>query len=134
MIRSACRVIGNDAAVTTAALGGIGSLFDLNVAMPMMIDAFLESVKLLANVANVFVDKLLAGLEVNEERCKALIDQSLMMVTCLAPMIGYENCAKLAKQAFKENKTIRQLVKRAETRRACELDRLLDPDSMTRPG
>ena len=71
MIQVACRVIGNDAVVTTAGLGGIGSLFELNVAMPVMIDAFMESVKLLANVSNVFVDKLLVGLEVNEERCRA---------------------------------------------------------------
>ena len=71
VMQVACRVMGNDAVVTTAGLGGIGSLFELNVAMPVMIDAFLESVKLLANVSNVFVDKLLAGLEVNEERCRA---------------------------------------------------------------
>ena len=69
-IQVACRVLGNDTVVTTSALGGIGSLFELNVAMPVMIDAFLESVKLLANVTNVFVDKLLTGLEVNEERCR----------------------------------------------------------------
>ena len=61
VIQVACRVIGNDAVVTTAGLGGIGSLFELNVAMPVMIDAFMESVKLLANVSNVFVDKLLVG-------------------------------------------------------------------------
>ena len=72
VIQVACRVLGNDAVVTTAGLGGIGSLFELNVAMPVMIDAFLESVKLLANVSNVFVDKLLTGLEVNEERCRAV--------------------------------------------------------------
>ena len=68
--------MGNDVVVTTAALGGIGSLFELNVAMPVMIDAFLESVKLLANVTNVFVDKLLTGLDVNEERCRA-VDRSI---------------------------------------------------------
>ena len=61
VMQVACRVIGNDATVTTAGLGGIGSLFELNVAMPVMIDAFLESVKLLANVSNVFVDKLAHG-------------------------------------------------------------------------
>jgi fumarate hydratase, class II len=103
----ACRVLGNDTVVTTSALGGIGSLFELNVAMPVMIDAFMESAKLLANVSNVFVDKLLVGLEVNEERCSQLIDQSLMMITSLAPMIGYEQAAAMAKEAFKSGKTIR---------------------------
>jgi fumarate hydratase class II len=134
MIQVACRVIGNDAVVTTAGLGGIGSLFELNVAMPVMIDAFMQSVKLLANVSNVFVDKLLTGLILNADRCKALIDQSLMMVTSLAPVLGYETCAKLAKQAFKEDKTIRQLVTEQGLLPREKLDELLEPDSMTRPG
>lgn len=134
MIQVACRVIGNDAVVTTAGLGGVGSLFELNVAMPVMIDAFMESVKLLANVANVFVDKLLVDLTINAERCRALIDQSLMMVTSLAPVLGYETCAKLAKQAFAEDKTIRQLVAEQKLLPPEKLDELLDPDSMTRPG
>jgi len=134
MIQVACRVIGNDAVVTTAGLGGIGSIFELNVAMPVMIDAFMESVKLIGNVADVFTDKLLIGLQVNEERCRALIDQSLMMVTSLAPVLGYETCAKLAKQAFAENKTIRQLVSEQNLVPPDELNRLLDPDAMTHPG
>jgi fumarate hydratase class II len=128
-----CRVLGNDAVVTTSALGGIGSIFELNVAMPVMIDAFLESVTLLANVSNVFVDKLLLGLEVNEERCAELIDQSLMMCTSLAPEIGYDNAAKLAKQAFEQNKTIRQLALEQKLLSADRLSELLDPTSMTMP-
>ncbi len=115
VMQVACRVIGNDAVVTTAGLGGIGSLFELNVAMPVMIDAFLESVKLLANVSNVLVDKLLNGLEVNEERCRELIEESLMMVTSLAPKLGYEEAAALAKDAFKSGKTIRRLCQEARS-------------------
>jgi fumarate hydratase class II len=134
VMQVACRVIGNDATVTTAGLGGVGSLFELNVAMPVMIDAFLESVKLLANVSNVFVDKLLTGLEVNAERCRELLDQSLMTVTSLAPKIGYEQAAALAKEAFKSGKTIRQLCLDKKVLPAAELDELLDPDSMTRPS
>jgi fumarate hydratase class II len=134
VMQVACRVIGNDAVVTTAGLGGVGSLFELNVAMPVMIDAFLESVKLLANVANVLVDKLLTGLEVNESRCRELLDQSLMTVTSLAPKIGYERAAGLAKEAFKSGKTIRQVCLDLQVLPAAELDELLDPDSMTRPS
>ncbi len=133
VMQVACRVVGNDATVAASAFGGIGSVFELNVAMPVMIDAFLESVKLLANVSDVFVDKLLEGLEVNEERCTALIDQSLMMCTSLAPVIGYDNAAKLAKQAFEEGKTIRQLATEQGLVEPAKLDELLDPDSMTRP-
>ena len=129
-----CRVIGNDATVTAAGLGGIGSIYELNVAMPVMIDAFLESCKLLANVSNVFVDKLLVGLEVNEERCRELIDQSLMMVTSLAPKVGYEKSAALAKEAFKSGQTIRQLCLDQGILPEAELDQLLEPDSMTRPS
>jgi fumarate hydratase class II len=133
VMQVACRVIGNDTVVTTAGLGGIGSLFELNVAMPVMIEAFLESVKLLANVTNVMVDKLLAGLAVNEARCRELIDQSLMMVTSLAPKIGYEQAATLAKEAFEAGKTIRQLCRERNILSAAELDDVLDPWKMTEP-
>lgn len=129
----ACRVIGNDATVTTAGLGGVGSLFELNVAMPVMIDAFIESTELLANVSNVFVDKLLVDLEVNEERCRELIDQSLMMVTSLAPIVGYEKSAALAKQAFKSGQTIRELCLEEGILPEAELNEALDPSSMTEP-
>ncbi len=129
-----CRVIGNDATVTTAGLGGVGSIFELNVAMPVMIDAFLESVTLLSNACNVFVDKLLVGLEVNEARCAELLDASLMTITALAPEIGYDKCSDLAKQAHKEGKTIKQLVGELNLMPAERLEELMDYDAMTRPG
>jgi fumarate hydratase class II len=132
-IQVVCRVMGNDTVVTTSALGGIGSLFELNVAMPVMIDAFLESVRLLANVANVMVNKLLQGLVVNEERCRQLIDQSLMMVTSLAPKIGYEKAAALAKDAFDSGQTIRELCRDRKLLTDKELDDALDPWKMTEP-
>jgi fumarate hydratase, class II len=132
-IQVACRVIGNDSVVTTSALGGIGSLFELNVAMPVMIDAFLESVKLLSNVTNVMVDKLLRGLEVNEKHCRELIEQSLMMVTSLAPKIGYEKAAALAKEAFNSGKTIRELCRDQKIMSDDELSDALDPWKMTEP-
>ncbi|MEM1013638.1 MAG: class II fumarate hydratase [Planctomycetota bacterium] len=130
-----CRVIGNDATVTTAGLGGVGSIFELNVAMPVMIDAFLESVELLSNVCDVFVDKLLVGLEVDEKRCKQLIDESLMLVTALNPLIGYDEAAKVAKQAHAEGKTIRKIMaeKSYEGVTDAQLDEALDPRRMTEP-
>ena len=134
MIQVACRVIGNDATVTMAGMGGVGSLFELNVAMPVMIDAFLESVSLLSNVSDVFVDKLLRGLEVDEARCKELIDQSLMTITALAPEVGYEKCAALAKQAHKEGKTIKQLISELDLMPAERLEELMNYDAMTRPS
>lgn len=133
VIQVACRVLGNDATVTAAGLGGVGSLFELNVAMPVMIDAYMESVKLLANAAQVFVDKLLVGLEVNEKRCRELLDRSLMTVTKLAPMLGYEQSAHLAKKALADDKTIRDLVLGEKLMPAEQLDALLNYDGMTRP-
>lgn len=133
VVQVACRVIGNDATVTMAGMGGIGSIFELNVAMPVMIEAFLESASLLTNVSNVFVDKLLVDLEVNEPRCAELLDASLMTITALAPEIGYEKCAALAKQAHVENKTIKQLVGELGLMAPDRLAELMDYDSMTRP-
>jgi fumarate hydratase, class II len=92
-----------------------------------------ESVKLLANVTNVLVDKLLVGLAVNEERCRQLIEQSLMMVTSLAPKIGYEQAAALAKEAFQGGKTIRELCRERNVLPEAELDDALDPWKMTEP-
>jgi fumarate hydratase class II len=134
VMQVACRVIGNDATITTANLGGVGSIFELNVAMPVMIDAFLESVNLLTNVINVFVDKLLVGLQVNEKRCAELVELSLMNVTVLAPVIGYEQAAIVAKRAMAEGKTIRQIAREMNLLDDAALDKLLDYDAMTRPA
>ena len=80
-----------------------------------------------------FVDKLLTGLEVNEERCSELIDQSLMMVTSLAPKIGYEQAATLAKEAFKSARRFAQLCLERKILPEAELDDALDPWKMTEP-
>ena len=134
VIQVATRVIANDTAITYGGFGGVGSVMELNVAMPMMADAMMESIKLLANVSDVFVDKLLKELKVNAKRCEELIEQSLMMCTSLAPVIGYDNAAAVAKQAFNEGKTIRQLVQEQGLIDDKKLDELLNPDSMTRPS
>lgn len=128
-----CRVIGNDATTSTAGLGGIGGLLDLAVAMPVMAASTLDSVNLLANACSMVVDNLLTGLEPDEERCKALIEGSLAMCTSLAPVIGYDRASALAKQAFAEGKTVRQIATEENLLPADELDRLLDPRSMTEP-
>ena len=133
-VQVACRVVGNDATVTMAGMGGVGSIFELNVAMPVMIDAFLESVKLLANISHVFVDKLLDGLVVNEDRCAELNEQSLMTITALAPEVGYDKCSALAKQAHKEGKTIKELVGELKLMPPERLAELMDYEAMTRPS
>ncbi len=133
MMQVACQVIGNDAAITLGGMGGIGSLFELNVAMPMMADNMLTSIRLLANASNVFVDKLLIGLEVNEKIATGFVERSLMLCTKLAPVIGYDAAAKAAKAAFNEGATIREYCLAHNLVDEKTLDRLLDARSMTEP-
>ena len=101
------QVIGNDAAV---AFGGTQGQFELNVFIPMMARNVLESIKLLANTATVFAERLVDGLEANEEHMKLEAEKSPSIVTPLNSAIGYENAAKVAKTALAEGKTIRQTV------------------------
>lgn len=74
------------------------------------------------------------GLEVNEKRCEELIEQSLAMCTALAPVIGYDNAAKIAKRAFSEGRTVREIAREEQVVDKEKLDELLDPASMTTPG
>ncbi len=129
-----CQVIGNDQAIVIGGMGGVGSLLDLNVAMPMMAANVLDSINLLANTCNTIVDKLLADLEPDEARCAELIEGSLAMCTSLVPAIGYDKSAALAYQAYREGKTIRELALELKLLDAAELERLLDPMSMTEPS
>ena len=134
VVMAACQVISNDAAVTTGGLGGVGSLLDLNVAMPMMAANVLDSIGLLSGSCNTMNDKLIEGLEPDRDRCAALIEGSLAMCTSLVPVIGYDASAKLAYQAYAEGKTVRQLALEQKLLDAERLNELLDPRSMTEPG
>ncbi|MGD9688626.1 MAG: class II fumarate hydratase [Phycisphaerales bacterium] len=128
------QVIGNDAAITFGNLGGLNSTLDLNVAMPLIARNLLESIALLAAGCRMFEANLLAGLEPDEKRCAELIEGSLAMCTSLVPVIGYDRSAALAKQAFKEGKTVRQLALEQKLLPEAELNKLLNPWSMTLPG
>ncbi len=129
-----CQVIGNDQAITTGGLGGVGSILDLNVAMPMMAANLQDSIHLLAGACRMMCDNLLAELEPDEERCKSLIEGSLAMCTSLVPAIGYDRSAALAYQAYREGRTVREVAISEQVLSPEELDRLLDPRSMTEPG
>ncbi len=133
VMQVACQVIGNDAAITIGGLGGIGSLFELNVAMPMMADNLQSSIHLLANVANAFTDKLVIGLQVNENIATGFVERSLMLCTKLAPVIGYDNASKAAKAAFAEGVSIREYCTAHHLVDEKTLDKLLDARAMTEP-
>jgi fumarate hydratase class II len=123
------RVVGNDA---TIAFSQTGSFLELNVMMPVTAAAMLESITLLAAAADNFSSRAIEGLTATD-RGPALVEQGLMLATALAPVIGYDETAKLAKEAFKTGKTIRELALERGMDPA-ELDRLLDPAAMTEPG
>ncbi len=101
----ACQVIGNNVAITT---GGMQGHFELNVFRPMIIRNVIESVNLLADGINSFVDNCLVGIVANEKRISELLEKSLMLVTALNPYIGYDNAAKIAKKAHKEGTTLKE--------------------------
>jgi fumarate hydratase class II len=123
------RVIGNDA---TVAFSQTGSLLELNVMMPVAAVSLLESIDLLAASADNFAERCVRGLEATE-RGPHLVEQGLMLATALAPVIGYDEAAKLAKEALRSGRTIRELaLERGIAAR--DLDTILDPAKMTEPG
>ncbi len=129
-----CKIVGNDVSITTAASGGIGSLLELNLCMPLIADCLIESIQLLAQTAETLDEKLIQGLDVNREIAEGLVEQSLMVGTALAPVLGYDAAAKLAKEAFISGETIRQCVLREQLLSEEELDELLDFHAMTKPS
>jgi fumarate hydratase class II len=128
------QVVGNDAAV---AWSGAAGNFELNVMLPVIARNVLESVRLLANVSRVFADRCVSGIEANVERCREYAESSPSIVTPLNHYVGYDEAAKIAKQALAERKTIKQVViERGHVPGAlseAELDKVLDVLSMTHP-
>ena len=131
VVQVACQVVGCDAAIAAGATGGVGSILQLNVAMPMIALNLLTAINLLANASGVFLEKCIAGIEPDRDRCEQLVERSLAMVTSLAPELGYDRAAELAKQAHAENKTIREVCSEAGVLSPERLDELLDPTGQT---
>ncbi len=131
LMQVAARVIGNDQ--TLAFSGATGGQFQLNIMMPVMGHAALESVTLLASSCRAFVDFCALEMQANAEACEASVEKSLAMVTSLNPHIGYERAAALAKEAFKSGKTIRELCREQGILPEATLREALDPMSMTEP-
>lgn len=126
------KVIGNDATVTWAA--SALSNFELSVGMPVTARCMLESVRLLTTVTDVFREKCVDGIKANRERCAELVEYSMAMVTSLVPLIGYDRSAEIAKESAKTGRTVRQICKERQVLPDAELDKALDPVSMTMPG
>lgn len=131
MMQFTARVMGNDQTITVC--GAAGGQFQLNIMMPVMCQTTLESIMLLANGVNAFVDFCAADMEANIEVCESFVEKSLSMCTSLNPYIGYEKAAALAKEAFKTGKTIRELCVEQEILPEDQLAEALDPMRMTEP-
>ncbi len=125
------QIIGNDAVITW---GGANGNLELNVMMPVMAHNFLESIRLLTSAVNIFRDRCIEGITANEDRCNELIELSMSMVTSLAPLIGYDRAAAIAKESASSGRTVRAICEEQQVLPAAELNRALDPASMTHPG
>src|SRR5271157_4244970 len=126
----AVQVMGNDTAIGFA--GSQGN-FELNVYKPVMIFNYLHSVELLADAMNSFVEHCVVGIEINRETIDRYVKNSLMLVTALAPKIGYDNAAKVAKTAHHENTSLREAAVKLGFLTGDEFDALVKPEAMTHP-
>jgi fumarate hydratase class II len=131
MMMVCAQVIGNDAALTWS--GANGNL-ELNVMMPVMAHNLLESIRLLTHVVDVFREKCVTGITANNARCEELVELSMAMVTSLAPKIGYDRAAEIAKESVQTGKTVREICRAKKVLPEKELDQVLDPVAMTQPG
>ncbi len=127
----AAQVVGND---TTITWSGANGNFDLNVMMPVMAHAVLESTELLANASNTFRERCVEGIEANVERTRALVERNAIIVTALNPHIGYDAGAKIAKESVATGRSVRELVLEQGLMPAEELDAVLDIKKMTEGG
>src|ERR1700719_3481067 len=126
-----CQVFGNHTTITVA---GSQGHFELNVYKPVLAYCMMHSIRLLADVARSFTENCVRGIRADEKRIRDLMERSLMLVTALAPKIGYDNAAKVAKSAHARGTTLREEAVRLGFVSAGEFDRLVQPGKMTHPG
>jgi len=124
---AAAQVMGNDAAVN---IGGASGHFELNVFKPMLIHAFLQSARLLADGARSFEEHCARGIEANRGRIHELLERSLMLVTALSPHIGYDRAAEIAKKAHRDGSTLREAALALGYVGAEDFDRWVRPEAM----
>jgi fumarate hydratase class II len=125
-----CQVIGNG---TTVAMAGSQGHFELNVFKPVIGNAVLQSVRLLADASISFTDNCVVGIQANREKIAELLERSLMLVTALAPSIGYDNAAKIAKTAHKHGTTLREEALKSGLVTEAEFDAAVRPEDMLAP-
>ena len=125
------QVMGNDVAV---GIGGASGNFELNVFKPLIVHNVLESVRLLADACDSFDRHCARGIEPDRDRIRDLVERSLMLVTALAPIIGYDRAAAIAKKAHAEGSTLKEATLELGYLSAEAFDRAVRPDAMVDPG
>jgi len=130
VLQVCAQVIGNDTAITHAVMM---SNFELNTGMPLIAHNLIQSIKILSRSIILFSDKCVKGIVANKERMEAQVEQGLMLATKLAPLVGYDRAAEIAKHAHMEGRTIREVALSQGVAEA-DLDKLLDPKSMLGPS
>jgi fumarate hydratase, class II len=131
VLMAAAQVIGNDLTVTIAGQSGV---FELNVMMPLIAHNILQSIRLLTTSAANLADRCVSGIGANVDRCNEMVEKSLAMCTALAPEIGYDAAAAIAKESYKTGRTVREIAAKKKILSAKRLTEILDPMRMTRPG
>jgi fumarate hydratase, class II len=126
-----CQIFGNHTAITVA---GSQGHFELNVYKPVLAYCMMHSIQLMSDVARSFTEHCVEGIRADEKRIRELMERSLMLVTALAPKIGYDNAAKVAKSAHANGTTLKEEAVRQGFVSAAEFDRLVQPAKMTHPG
>ncbi len=126
-----CQVMGNHTAVS---LAGSQGHFELNVYKPVIVYNVIQSVRLLADAAMSFTDRCIAGIEPNRERIRELLERSLMLVTALAPVIGYDKATEIAKSAYRNGTTLREEAIRLGYVTPEDFDRIVRPERMIGPA
>jgi fumarate hydratase class II len=131
MMMVCAQITGNDSAITIANQQGN---FELNVMLPVIAHNLLQSITLLGNASRLLADKAIAGFTVNRERITALVDKNPILVTALNPVIGYDKAAQIAKKAYAEGRSLKDVAAEMTGMSKEELDRILDPTKMTEGG
>jgi len=127
----AYKVIGNDLTVTLAAEAG---QLELNVMEPVIVQSLFESIEMLKNGMTTLTHRCIQGVTANEEHCRRMVENSIGLVTALTPVLGYDVCSQLAKEALETNASVYQLALEKQLLSREELDHLLSPENMIHPG
>ena len=127
----AFQIIGNDQVISMAAEAG---QLELNVMQPVLVYNLFQSIEMLENALETFIDNCIVGIKANRERCRELVDRSVGIITAINPHVGYETAARIVKRALEEERSVKDIILEEGILSAEELEKILNPYEMTEPG